>query len=286
MKVGLFIVGAPKSGTTSLYHYLKEHPEICMSKEKELDYFSHNCVDEMKNYYKSNPITNYDDYLSQFESVSGEKVFGEGSVSYLFYPNVANEIREYNSEAKIIIMLRNPIDRAYSHYLMDYKLGLVSDSLEEVINQKEGKWSKVHYQQFIELGLYYQQVKRYIDVFGCENVHVIEYESFKNNTAGEVRKVFDFVNVDDTHLPNVVVHNRFMMPKRLWVKKLYSLVWFRKILSRIFPEKGIRIIKAIFFEKGKPKLSLELRKKLLKIYEEDIAALEVLLKLDLSQWKR
>lgn len=286
MKVGLFIVGAPKSGTTSLYHYLKEHPEICMSKEKELDYFSHNCVDEIKKYYKSNPITNYDDYLSQFESVSGEKVFGEGSVSYLFYPNVANEIREYNSEAKIIIMLRNPIDRAYSHYLMDYKLGLVSDSLEEVINQKEGKWSKAHYQQFIELGLYYQQVKRYIDVFGRENVHVIEYESFKNNTAGEVRKVFGFVNVDDTHLPNVVVYNRFMMPKRVWVKKLYSLVWFRKILSRIFPEKGVRIIKAIFFEKGKPKLSIDLRKKLLKIYEEDIAALEVLLKLDLSQWKR
>ena len=282
MKVGLFIVGAPKSGTTSLYHYLKEHPEIYMSKEKELDFFSHEELGELITYYKSNPITSHKDYLLQFEGVTNEKILGEGSVSYLFYPETPCKISKYNPNAKIIIMLRNPIYRAFSHYLMDYKLGLVNIPFEQVLNQKH----KIYYQQFIEIGFYYQQVKRYLDVFGQENVHIIKYGDFKNHTFNEVRKVFDFLNINSTYSPNVIIHNKFMMPKQSWVRKFYSLVWARRMLSFLLPNKVIETLKDFLFKQGKPKLSDDLKNELLQLYNEDIGLLEGLLNMDLRRWKK
>ena len=136
MKVDFFIVGAPKAGTTSLYYYLNEHPEIEMSTQKETDFFSDSAIQKQGLYYGKNRIDTEEKYNGLFNTQKKDVIFGEGSVSYLFYPTVAQEIKAYNPIAKIIIMLRNPIDRAFSHYLMDYRLGLVSDSFEDIINKK------------------------------------------------------------------------------------------------------------------------------------------------------
>ena len=126
MKVDFFIVGAPKAGTTSLYHYLNEHPEISMSSQKEPDYFSDADIQNEGMYYGKNRIDTIKKYHSLFDDNSESKLKGEASVSYLFYKNVPQKIKAYNPDSKIIIMLRNPIERAFSHYLMDYRLGLVS----------------------------------------------------------------------------------------------------------------------------------------------------------------
>ena len=89
-------------------------------------------------YYGSSRINTSQKYHNLFKGEKDEKIFGESSVSYLFYPEVSKRIRNYNSESKIIIMLRNPVDRAFSHYLMDCKLGLISDRFEDIFNKKEG----------------------------------------------------------------------------------------------------------------------------------------------------
>ena len=134
MKVDFFIVGAPKAGTTSLYHYLNEHPQVEMSLQKEPDYFSEAAIQEQGIYYGKNRIDTEEKYNTLFNTQKKDVIFGEGSVSYLFYPTVAQDIKAYNSMAKIIIMLRNPIDRAFSHYLMDFRLGLLSDRFKDVFN--------------------------------------------------------------------------------------------------------------------------------------------------------
>ena len=134
MKVNTFIVGAPKAGTTSLHYYLQQHPEVCMSAIKEPNFFTAANVSDL--YYDVDPILNEDDYHLIFSDLK-KKVVGEASVSYLYYPLIADKIFEYNPKAKIIILLRNPVQRAFSHYLMDKRLGLCNVSLLEVIENPQ-----------------------------------------------------------------------------------------------------------------------------------------------------
>jgi len=168
MKVDFFIVGAPKAGTTSLYHYLNEHPQVEMSIQKEPDYFSDKAIQKQGMYYGKNRI----DTLKKYEALFMQKeavLYGEWSVSYLFYENVAEDIKSYNPNAKIIIMLRNPIDRAFSHYLMDYRLGLVSESFEDIIDKKSNhKNAHLFYQQYIQVGEYANQIQKYFKVFDTD----------------------------------------------------------------------------------------------------------------------
>ena len=288
MKVDFFIVGAPKAGTTSLYHYLNEHPEIVMSRQKETDYFSDEDLQKQGLYYGKNRINTLEKYHSLFQNVDQKKI-GEASVSYLFYEDVPQKIKAYNSNSKIIIMLRNPVDRAFSHFLMDYRLGLISKSFESVLeNEKKDIKASLFYQQYIELGQYFGQVKRYIEKFGKENVTIIFYYDFKNHVVKEVQKVYEFLEVDSKYRAKIEnKHNTYSMPKNNWIRLIYSFVSFRKILNRILPKRKVRKIKEkLFIKSKKPKLSDVLRARLINLYAHDIKQLEELLSVDLSQWKK
>jgi hypothetical protein len=288
MKVDFFIVGAPKAGTTSLYHYLNEHPEIVMSRQKETDYFSDEDLQKQELYYGKNRINTLEKYHSLFQNADQKKT-GEASVSYLFYEDVPQKIKAYNSNGKIIIMLRNPVDRAFSHYLMDYRLGLISKSFESILeNKKKDIKAALFYQQYIELGQYFGQVKRYIEKFGKENVTIIFYYDFKNHVAKEVQKVYEFLGVDSKYRAEVEIkHNTYSIPKNNWIRLIYSFVNFRKILNIILSKKNARKIKENLFRKSKkPKLSDVLRAQLINLYANDIKQLEELLSVDLSQWKK
>ena len=288
MKVDFFIVGAPKAGTTSLYHYLNEHPEIVMSRQKETDYFSDEDLQKQGLYYGKNRINTLEKYHSLFQNVDQKKI-GEASVSYLFYEDVPQKIKAYNSNGKIIIMLRNPVDRAFSHYLMDYRLGLISKSFESILeNKKKDIKAALFYQQYIELGQYFGQVKRYIEKFGKENVTIIFYYDFKNHVVKEVQKVYEFLEVDSKYRAKIEnKHNTYSMPKNNWIRLIYSFVSFRKILNRILPKRKVRKIKEkLFIKSKKPKLSDVLRARLINLYAHDIKQLEELLSVDLSQWKK
>ena len=284
MKVNLFIVGAPKAGTTSLHHYLNEYPEILMSIIKEPDFFSDIEIQEQGLYYGSSRINNITKYNSLFSDWIDESIIGEASVSYLFYPNVPQRIKIYNDNSKIIIMLRNPIERAFSHYLMDYRLGLTSNSFEEEFDKK----TTLNFQQYFLLGNYFQQVKRYLDIFGKENVHIIWYSDFIEKTENELNKVISFLGLNtDFSVDFNKIHNSFSMPKNNFIRKIYSVVWLRKTLSFLFPV-NIQIIlkKALFNEDNKPKLSEKTRELLCKYYLSDIESLEKLLSVNLSKWKK
>ena len=286
MKVDFFIVGAPKAGTTSLYHYLSEHPQVEMSSQKEPDYFSDKAINEQGMYYGKNRINTLDKYESLFvqkESV----VYGEASVSYLFYENVAEDIKKYNPNAKIIIMLRDPIERAFSHYLMDYRLGLISDSFENVL-AKISKHKNAHlfYQQYIEVSKYAKQIQRYLDFFKKENILFIDYEDFKKNVSKTVDQVYNFLNISTEFVADInTKHNTFIMPKNKIIRLIYSFVFLRKILTFLFPTYLVKNIRVLLFKSDKkPELLKETRSLLSIIFNDDIKKMEEVLAKNYSKW--
>ena len=286
MKVDFFIVGAPKSGTTSLYHYLSEHPQVEMSSQKEPDYFSDKAINEQGMYYTKNRVNS----LAKYESLFVQKesvVYGEASVSYLFYENVPEDIKKYNPNAKIIIMLRNPIERAFSHYLMDYRLGLISDSFENVL-AKISKHKNAHlfYQQYIEVSKYSKQIQRYLDFFEKDSILFIDYEDLKINVSKTVDQVYNFLHISTEFAADInTKHNTFTMPKNKVIRLIYSFVFLRKILTFLFPTYLVKNIRVLLFKSDKkPELLKETRSLLSIIFNDDIKKMEEVLAKNYSKW--
>jgi hypothetical protein len=280
MKVNTFIVGAPKAGTTSLHFYLNQHPEICMSSVKEPNFFSAKEVESL--YYHSDIISSTNDYNSLFES--DNKIKGESSVSYLYYQQVARRIYEYNNDAKIIIMLRNPVHRLFSHYLMDKRLGLCSVSLQEIYDNRG--LHPLFFQQFFSLGNYSEQIKRYQDVFDKSQILILLYDDLKSDTESLVHTVFSFLGVKHRKV-DLQMKNQMLVVDNLLLSALYKLRFIRKFLRFLFPSQMVKWIKKTFFNsKNNDTLSPSELEMISNYYEDEISNLELLIKANLSAWKK
>lgn len=278
MKVNTFIVGAPKAGTTSLHHYLDQHTEVSMSSVKEPNFFSSKEVSPL--FYKSLCIKSTEAYHKLFKEK--KQIMGEASVSYLFYDEVPNRIHDYNAHAKIIIMLRQPVERAFSHYLMDCRLGFCSASLEEILSHPEKH--QQFYQQYVELGDYYSQLKRYLATFKKEQVKIIFYEDFKNDTAREMRNLFSFLELENQPL-DLSIQNSFLSPSNALVAFLYKFNWIRKGVTSLVPFAFISFLKKTLFSGSKkPSISENVKQQLKQHYSSDVTKLEKLLNVDLTRW--
>lgn len=303
-----FIVGAAKSGTTSLYEYLNQHPDIYMSPIKEPNYFAKdiNPEDFREDYkksiqldfneYFSKPklerihiafVTNFDDYLQLFRERKKEKVAGEISNTYLYSKVAAKEIYKYNPNAKILMILRNPVERAFSHFVMNLSEGLVTytNFLEEVLydfNKEKKGWGISHL--YIELGLYYEQVKRYYDIFNPNQVKVIIYEDYKKHPEKVLNEIFSFLEVPHY---KVDLGKRFMVgnaPKNYYLNKTLKAI--NKKIGNAVPKKIKNKLLQLYKEKftTRQRITEQEKKELLKIFEEDIKKLSKLINRDLSMW--
>ena len=283
------IVGAAKSGTTSLYHYISSHPNLYMSIPKEINFFSSQEINKQNLYYNYHSVDSLDEYKKYFQKAKNSSVIGEGSVSYLFYPSVPERIKELLPDVKILILLRSPVERAFSHYLMDYRMGLINCSFEDVVYRRStDKKINLFFQQYIELGLYHDQVKRYLDVFGRERVKILLQEDLRNLKDKTMKDIFDFLDVDVSYEPDMSQeYNSFSMPKNAFVKKLYSSYFNRVLVGRLFSDTLKKKLKKILFQiKVKPTIEPETSFYLHRLYEKDIHNLEGLIARDLSSWKK
>ena len=279
MKVNTFIVGAPKTGTTSLYYYLNQHTNVCMSSIKEPNFFSAKEVNSL--FYKSQIVDEINEYHKLF-SQNKKQIIGEASVSYLFFDEVPNRIYKYNPKAKIIILLRNPIERALSHYLMDFRLGFCSENFEDIIAQPE--IFPQYYQQYLELGNYFLQLKRYINVFNENQLSIVFYDDLKSDSQKVMKHIFSFLEIEFQHL-DYSIQNSFLSPSNKFVSELYKFNSLRKIVKSLFPEPFLSLVKSIFFSNNsKPTFSDSIIKQLNAYYKSDIVELEKLLNKDLSKW--
>ena len=287
MLPNFFIVGAPKAGTTSLYHYLSQHSEVFLSPKKELNYFSQADIVAQCLYYHERGVGDRAEFESFFENANGAKAVGEASVSYLFYQNVASRIHALLPEAKIIIVLRNPIDRAFSHYLMDRRLGYVEISFDDIVYQRSGHpLGDLYYQQAVSLGMYYEQVKRYLDLFGEKRVKIFLNDDLLADTPGVVRSLFAFLGVDTSfETPLTRHHNVYGKPRNGLVRYLYTMKGLRIVTKKLFPAgfaAGMK--KKLLIPGEKPVMNRQTGDYLLSIYKEDIGKLAALIKRDLSHW--
>jgi len=283
------IIGAMKSGTTALYYYLEQHPEVYMSPVKEPNYFSSQGPENA-----AGAVRHIGTYQDLFRDVSGETAIGEASHSYLYEPGAVAEIRRYIPEARLIAVLRNPVDRAYSHFLHMVRSGTepLDDFAQALREDEVGVHKERTFQDYIGRGLYYSQLKRYFGTFPREQVRVYLYEDLSGAPISTVQDAFRFLEVDDSFVPdvslrrNVSGYPKYKTLDRLLrsqgrVKhalKIYLPARLRWRLSRNFDDLKTRNLV------GPPPIQPEVRRQLIEVYREDVLHLQDLLQCDLSGW--
>jgi len=283
------IIGAMKSGTTALYYYLEQHPEIYMSPVKEPNFFS---SQEQEN--AADAVTNTGTYQDLFRGGSGKKALGEASHSYLYEPRAAAEIKRYVPEAKLIAILRNPIDRAYSHFLHMVRSGTEPlDDFAQALREEEVRIHKERtFQDYIGRGLYYNQLKRYFRTFPQEQVRVYLYEDLSGAPISTVQDAFRFLKVDDSFVPDVSLRRNVsgqpkyktldgLLRRQSRIKhaaKIYLPARMRWRLSKTFDDLKTRNLAE------PPPVQSKVRRHLIGVYREDILKVQELIHRDLSGW--
>lgn len=209
-KPNFFIVGAPKCGTTAMYTYLQQHPNVFMPEVKEPHFFATDM--EAPGWSRE-----MGEYLALFSNARDETAIGEASVWYLYSEEAASNIKQFCPSAKIIIMLRNPVDMLFSLHaqrliskaedIQDFE-----DALAAEDDRKRGlrlPKDKINIKGLFyrEVVKYTDQVQRYIDVFGLENLHIIIYDDFRRDTPAAYRATLQFLGLSDDFRVNLGVVN-------------------------------------------------------------------------------
>ncbi len=274
-----FIIGVAKAGTTSLYAYLKDTPGVFMSSEKEPGYFH----SESFGRRSSKRIRKKSDYLKLFNKVSNEKAIGEASPGYLVDLESAKLIHEAVPNAKIIVLLRDPIDRAFSHYLMRRTKGFVKQTFHEVItksisNEKKGLVNE--YKFLLGPGLYTKNLRRFQDVFGIENVKILIFEEFIKEPKKTVKEVLRFLGVD-AEPPDTIekTYNVYGAPRSMLSKHILGSDRLQKLARQIIPQSLRWKLRAklLLKKEERPKLADEDKAILEDFYSQDAPELEELL---------
>lgn len=301
-----FIIGVQKAGTTSLYHYLNQHPQVYMSSVKEPMFFSRKLDPrgevvtekfEGPHRQRGAKFSSIEEYQALFRGVKDEETVGEASPLYIYAPGTAERIKEYAPEAKVIALLRNPADRAYSSFLHARRIGVepltdFTQALREEEERVRGNWAYVFHHH--TRGFYYPQLKPYYDLFGRDRVGVWLYEDLRDDPAGVTQAVFRFLGVDDSFLPNTSSrHNPAGVPggaaARTAVKAIDAIASaFLETFtstSRIYPilSKIRQRVQGQILTKPS-RIDPKVRSELLETYREDILKLEELIERDLSLW--
>jgi len=289
----LFIVGAAKSGTTSLHNYLNQHPDVFMCNPKEPHFLINNEIGKDR---IPVGICSEKEYFNLFQGGKEKKYRGESSVMYLMFPEIVipKINQQFGEESKIIIMLRNPIERAYSGFQHVKRYNVKEDCTDFKLAwsiSEERYFSKLDMppaSRYKELGLYYKQVKSYLD--GIKNVHIIIYDDYQNDFQNEMIKVFDFLGINNI---NIDSDKRHMVGGWQWEdEKMKRLLMkknpFKSFLKIIIPFKSLRNkIRKIIQNRNTLEV-LEMkegdRKMLEQFYTDDVNKLSELLGRNLKTW--
>jgi hypothetical protein len=288
-----FIVGAPKCGTTAMNHFLRAHPRVFVPARKELHFFGSDLI------VAARPSET--EYLAEFAARTNEPVAGETSVYYLSSRRAAEEIERFSPAAKIIAMLRDPVDLLHSLHAQLFYTGDedISDflaALEAEAERKKGNRLPHHttIRQFLfyrETVRFTEQLQRYFDVFGRDRVRVIVYDDLRRNPAAEYRRTLEFLGVDPAFAPDFAVVNPNKMARsRALQRILHSPPPWLLDAGRAFIPKAIRdslredLRRINTRQMPRPPLAPDLHARLAKEFAPEVARLGALIGRDLSHW--
>ena len=274
-------------------NYLAEHPDVFMAK-KEIHYFGSDL--------KLKERLTESAYLDLFEQATGKKIIGEASVWYLYSKTAAKEIKQFSPGAKILIMLRNPVDFIHSLHsqhlfdsnetVQDFETAINLDAERKKGNKLPFSLDFFELPSYIESALFAEQVKRYYDVFGKENVKVILYDDFVKDTAGTIADTHHFLGLDNINTGNLKVINPNKQTRFFFLHQMIKNPpeKLRKVMRTILPFKALRYYIMLYLLrwnvrfKKRAEMSEELRLRLKKVFAEDIRLLGEIINRDLSAW--
>jgi hypothetical protein len=295
-----FIVGAGRAGTTSLYYYLRGHPDIYMSPVKEPHFFSAieagppDPAGGRPRYRSVGVINREQDYIKLFAGAHPSQLAGEASTSYLSDRHAADRIQKKAPQAKIIAVLREPVSRAYSQYLLDLREGrepcpsfydaLQRDYQGMVKYQDAGSF-------YIWPGLYYQHLKRYLDIFDKEQVHIYLYDDLAADTIGVVQDLCSFLDVpfyDGSFFNPDRKYHTYGAPRNPLFKWIGQSRSVRSLAAAVAPMHLLIPLRdrLVDRQQAKPPLDPRAREFLRPIYHDDILKLQELIGRDLNAWLR
>lgn len=225
MKVDFLIVGAQKSGTTALTRYLRTNDDIEMARKKELHFFD--------NEYNFVNTVDYSIYHSSFENSRGDTLKGESTPVYMYWYSAPKRIWEYNPKMKLIVVLRNPIDRAFSHWNMQRDRNVDTLSFSEAIRMERKRCREAlpfqHFRySYTDRGFYTEQIRRLWHFFPKQQILILKYEDLQLDIANILLKISNFLNVKDfAEVQHENIHSRKYLAQmkqvdRLYLESLYS----------------------------------------------------------------
>ena len=207
------IIGAAKAGTTALHEYLQQHPQIYMTPTKETNFFAFagedlNFQGPKDEALKDFSITDLDTYQAEFAEVTNEKAIGEACPSYLYYPQAASRIKHYLPDVRLIVILRNPVDRAYANFLHTVRddrepYRNFALALQEEPNRIDNNWE--WFWHYIQVGFYGKQLKHYYETFAPSQIKIYLYEDLKENAIALLQDIFCWLEVENTFVPDMAL---------------------------------------------------------------------------------
>ena len=296
--VDFFIVGAPKCGTTSMYAYLKSHPEVFFPERKEPHFFGSDLE------FHDQPKLAFDEYQQLFAAALPHQKLGDASVFYLLSEKAAEEIKAHNPRAIIVVMLRHPVDVMYSFHSQRQFNGTediddFSAALDAESDRRHGK--RMPKRIGLRQGLFYRelvnfadQLDRYFDTFGRESVHVILHEEIVRDLPGCYRRLCRFLEIDPTHQPVFDAVNTNKVIRFPWLRDVMRTrpAFLTALVKALLPSARLRkkfrgaAKKINALTQARPPLAPELRARLVDELSPSVIRLEALLGRDLSAWRQ
>jgi len=286
------IIGAAKAGTTALYWYLSDHPQVFMSPVKETNYFAFGLGDDGKPLYGDPdlhrfPVQTSAAYEELFSGAGEALAVGEASPIYLECPQSAARIREALPTARIICGLREPVDRAYSDYLMFLRTrGRRLDPDRDLTAASDWARPDSHWMQ---ISRYHEALSRYFDLFPREQIHVFLFEDLRADSLGCVRDIYRSVGVYPGFAPDLETpHNVGGMPSSRTLEKVFTSGSVRKAVEPWIPQRAADVARRLRTKnlKKAPPLPKELKAELSRHFRDDIGKTSELIRRNLDHWLR
>lgn len=298
MLPNFLIIGAPRSGTSTLYAALRQHPEIYFSDYKEPWFFS--LIDQKLSYTGPGDnvqkrINNIEEYEELFSGVVNEKAVGEASTLYLQCTRAPITIKRFVPDIKLIIILRNPVERAFSNYKQHRQLNReplnnFKEALEEEIIRKKNGWSPFWF--YSGIGFYGKQLENYLHYLNKNQIKVYLYDDLVNNKEKLYNSVFRFLDVDASFKPVISGHfNSSGKPKNLMLHHFLNKPnVIKSVVRNVLPPKYRHLISGWLANVRHSNLHANesidngLRRKLIVYYKDDVIKLQSIIERDLSSW--
>ncbi len=270
-KTDVIIVGAMKAGTSSLAFHMNNHPSISMPLE-EVHFFD----------LESNFNKGYEWYENIFSEYNEDNLIGEKTPTYCYLEKVPQRIYDYNPEVKLIWIFRNPINRAYSNYWHSVKRGNEKLSFEQSVEQEETRIKENVFKGYLQRGIYYKQIKNYLNYFSHEQMHYLLFEKFIKNPLKELEQIFSFLEIpksDDYQYIEEVRHKTIIPRRPRLLKKIGETFGIDSFIFRVLSSLCYKGKKP-----GYPELSRHTRKMLKEFFKEPNQKLKELTGLETEIW--